>query len=426
MPPKWREKVFEFESPGTGRCTILWPASWGGHYDWSSRYPLDQDYSLVRRTAEIRRKGGYPSKSDGQFIDDWVRKVMAHPGKLEFRDSEAYVRGHVQFSFNVAQMQHGAGGGKILFYSAASAPTDLLPENRTHEDEWQYRKCMHSSASFVDYAVWYADKMIQQGLDGIYVDNAYPMPKFTWPTGEGYVGDDGEVHPSLGSISRTRALVRRLAVMMHQKKRQPYVRVHMTNAAILPVLSFAQASLGWEWKYGKTDFQDRFTPGYVRAVNIGRQAGTIPNVLGGVTGVPANSPEEIRLTRTALAMTLPHEIFPYSRVHAPTAVAARDIVYGFIKGRQVQAFPYWQNRSLVSGPDNLLVTAYKADKRLLLVVGNMGGEGDYELRLDALAAGGQVAAATNRETGQDVKVKLSTLHLSIKKHDLALIEVVLK
>ncbi|HUW57011.1 MAG TPA: glycoside hydrolase domain-containing protein [Planctomycetota bacterium] len=422
MPPSWREQVFEFENPGTGKYTILWPPSWGGHYGWSSRYPLDHDFSIVRKVAEAKRKGDYPAPAYTRFIEQWVRRVMEQPGRLEARDSADFVRNHVLFSFNTARAQHAVRGSKLLFYSVACETTDLLPEDEVYHDEWQFRGGMHASASFRDYAVWYANRMMEEGMEGIYVDNSFPMAKFTWPTGEGYVGDDGEVHPNFGILSRTRPLIRRLAVMMHEKGREPFVRVHMTNANILPMLSFAQSSLGWEWKYGTSDFQERFTSNYVRAVNIGRQSGTVPNVLGGIEGVPLDGMEGIRLTRSALAATLPHEMLPYARVHSPTAVRVRDIVYDFVKEKGVEAFPYWEDGGPVRAPEGLLVTAYRAGRRLLFVVGNAGGEGNYTIRVDPARLGWNIAGAVNRETGAEIPVKDNMLTLRMGRHDLALIE----
>ncbi|HUV38913.1 MAG TPA: glycoside hydrolase domain-containing protein, partial [Planctomycetota bacterium] len=166
MPPNWREQVFEFETPGTGKYTILWPPSWGGHYGWSSRYPLDDDFSLVRRVAEAKRKGDYPSAEYARFIEQWVSKVMDHPGRLEARDSTGFVRNHVLFSFNTARSQHAVRGSKLLFYSVACETTDLLPEDEVYHDEWQFQRGMHASASFRDYAVWYANRMMEEGMEG--------------------------------------------------------------------------------------------------------------------------------------------------------------------------------------------------------------------------------------------------------------------
>jgi hypothetical protein len=47
--------------------------------------------------------------------------------------------------------------------------------------------------------------------------------------------------------------------------RQPCIVAHMTNADIIPALSFATFSLDFEDKYGATDFQDRFRTDFILA-----------------------------------------------------------------------------------------------------------------------------------------------------------------
>jgi len=386
---------------------------------------LDKDFAYVHKLAETKRNG----RIDGEFIEKWVKKVMEHPGPLSHRNDREYVRRHVTLAFRSAMSLYQRDPpGQILYYSAAQETTDLLPENITFNDEWQYFKRMHSPASFRDYAVWYADKMLQAGMGGIYVDNVYLATSVNWAMEEAYVGEDGEVYPSLG-IWRLRELIRRLSIMMYEKGYEPLVLVHMTNANMLPVLSFAQVILGWEWKYGLKDFQDRFTADYVRAVNMGRQTGTVPLVLGGVTGVAEDSNEFIRLTRTGLALALPHEIFFYggSRMHAPTAIRARDIISQFRSRPNTEAHPYWDSYRLVETQGDLLITLYRYQDNLLLVIGNMGEAGHYTVRINREKLGlGEILKAVNSEISQDIPVKDNNIDLYIKKHDFALIEAIFK
>ncbi|MCF7853373.1 MAG: DUF6067 family protein [Candidatus Pacebacteria bacterium] len=414
MPNDWKQKVFEFDYPGTGKYTILWTAQAGFHYNWASRYPLDKDWAYIEKLMETRKTGTV----DQAFIDRWIEKVMTHPGKLTHRSSEAKVRRHVLSAFRRAQKNDV----KLLPYSVARERADRLPEYEVYGDEWEYRHRMNCSESFRDYAVWYAAKMMGHGMDGMYVDNTFAAAKYTWPTGEAYIGENGEIHPSLGILSRTRPLIRRLATMMVDKGHDPFVFVHMTNANILPLLSFAQANLGWEWKYGKSDFQEKFTPAYIRAVNIGQQAGTIPVVLGGVTGLKPNSEEEIRLSRTALAMTLPHHIFPRARIHGPTCIKARKIVLDFVARSAVKTHFYWDNKELVQAPENLMATIHRSEDQLLLVIGNLKGAGKYEIDLNLEKLGiDAITRAVNEETGETVAFEGNSVKIAVNRHDFALV-----
>jgi hypothetical protein len=263
--------------------------------------------------------------------------------------------------------------------------------------------------------------MMNHGMDGIYVDNTFLTPKYSWPIGDGYIDHDGQVRPGLGLLTRVRALIRRLAVMMHERGREPFVYVHMTNANMLPMLSFAQANLAWEFKYGSNDYQERFTPEYMRAVCTGRQSGTIPTVLGGIVGVDPKGEEYVRLTRTGLAMVLPHETFFYARGHAATCAKVRQILGEFRTG-EYEAYPYWESQPVVrSAPKQLLVTAYRKPDRLLLVVGNQGDEGTFRIGLAPDVLRGTAPRAANCETGEAVDVRNGALELTLPKHDFALV-----
>ena len=419
MPKDWRAWALSGPSPGSGRFNILWPASWGAHYGWGTRYPLDQDFSLIDKITETRLTG----EIDSEFIAAWVKRVLEHPGKLVHRDEKS-VDAHVRFSFSVARGMHAQGvDTRIMHYSNACDPIHGLPEFPVYGDEWGLREGRHhSSKSFRDYSVYWADQMMRHGMQGIYVDNTFLHAKYSWPTGDAYLDENGAVRPGLGLLSRMRRLIRRLAVMMVEQGREPFVYVHMTNGATLPMLSFAQANLAWEFKYGANDYQDRFTPAYMRTVCTGRQFGTIPTVLGGITGVPATSEEYVRLSRTGMAMVLPHETFFYARTDGPLAAKVRGILNDFRSG-EYDAHPYWANALVSAIPADLLVTAYRKPARLLLVIGNMGEAGDFRITLKPDALDGPPRSAVNRETNAAVDVRDQTVHVPLATHDFALIEV---
>jgi len=419
MPKDWRKLRFQFVSPGLNRFSLLWAASWGSHYGSASRYPLDQDFGFIHKLVESRRTG----EIDREYIDNWVKRVLAYPGPLSPKAEEP-VRRHVEYGFRVAAgHRNRTPPGKIMWYSCARTGCNLLPEYDVYGDEWEFKTRMNCSDSLCDYAVHYADKMMEAGMDAIYVDNTFTAAKYTWPLGEGWIDESHEIHPSLGMLSRTRQLIRRLAVMMYEQGREPFVWVHMTNANMLPMLAFAQATLGWEWKYGGNDYQERFTPGYMRAMNTGRQSGTIPVLLGGNVGIK-DPDENIRVGRTGLAMALPHETFFYARMPGPTATKARDIILGFLESGACDAWPYWENAEVVEAPQPLLVTVYRTGRRILLVIGNMGPAGEFRITLKpALASGPEAMAAADRETGEEIAMTQRTLTVPLPRHDYALVEV---
>ena len=413
MDKEWRRDITHFNG---ARFPLLWPPSWGAHYGWASNYPLDGDFSLIRKLAEnARKERGQPM--DRAFIEEWVKKVMASGREKE----ETSTRRHVEFAFHVTQgVALREPPGRILYYTCSTEGTGGLPEHATFGDEWDWYDTMHSCPSFVDYAVWYAKKMLDAGMGGVYVDNIFLAGKYAWPIGEGYVGDDGEIHPSLG-LWRHRDHIKRLATMMCERGTTPLVWVHMTNTNLLPILSFSQALLDWEWKYGSSDFQERFTPDYIRAVSIGRQSGNIPVMLDGIQGIDRQSPAYARVTRTGLALILPHEMDTYGGWMDGAVVGkAVGIIDAFRSRPGTECYACWESGPVLDAPQGLLVAAYRRGPELLLVVGNTGDPATHTLRLKGA---GQVAQAVDAESGAALPVKGQEVALEIAKHDFRLVKV---
>lgn len=436
LPPNWRDLTFDFSKSGRGRIHLFWPGSMGFHHGWASRYPLNHDYSIIHKLDETRKTG----KIDLEFINKYVDNILQSSPSIaaayvhDTEEPAAFYKSILKTRFGYAKKVHEfEPSGKLLHYSVAAINSQTLPEYKIYSEEWQYNnRKTHLTKSFRDYAVWYADKMIEAGMDGTYVDNTYLWAQTGWPVGEGYIGDDGEVHPSLG-VWRLRELFKRLATMMHERGIDPFLYIHMTNSKLLPTLSFANAILGWEMKYGTLPYPERFTPDYIRAVNLPFQTGTVSTVLiqrdAGKENDKDADAESIRITRSALALTLPNEIFVYYSSHClldiPTAVKARDIISDFRrKNPGFKSYPCWQKNNPVTTPANLLITAYQAEDKLLLVIGNMGKDAKAKIEFNLKSLGYKgIKEAVNLETGESLPTSVTGAELNIKEYDFSLIEV---
>ena len=73
---------------------------------------------------------------------------------------------------------------------------------------------------------------------------------------------------------------------------------------------------------------------------------------------------------------------------------------------------------------NLLTSAYLRGGKMLLVIGNYGGDGEIPVKIDCAKLGFKsIRSAVNCETNDKLTLSAAnTLVLKIKKHDLALIE----
>jgi glycosyl hydrolase family 123/concanavalin A-like lectin/glucanase superfamily protein len=401
---------------------------WGSYYGWTGRYPAFEDFTYITKLNETRKTGII----DKKFISEWLKRIQQAPPEeipylLDKSKGADCVPNHTRVAFEFAKGLSKTGTKNVFYpYTCLSDRSNRLPENKVYGDEWQYREPVHVTPSFSDYGIYYAAKMMEHGFNGIYLDNTFFTAKYTWPTGDGYIDKKGKIHPSLG-LWRIRNYIKRMAVMMHEKGIEPFICVHHTNGNVLPTLSFATNSMGMEWKYGESDFQERFTPDYIRAVNIGRQGGFFPTSLD---GIQSSKDKRAWLTRTMLAVLLPHEIQPTAGIGTDRKTYRKiaQILWDFGKAAPEAIFhPYWaEDTPVKTKAEDLIISAYQVKNKLMLVIGNYGGDVTAGIHIDCKQLGyARIAKAVNAEIPQAVPFEKNTLTLTIKKHDLALIEVVM-
>ncbi len=437
MPKGWRGWSDNYSIWGVPGTKLLQsfgsPVYWGGYYGYMGVYPIFGDYSFINKLAETRNTTG---KIDYKFLEKFFQRIMKAekheaPGVHIQKRSASLVHDSLLSGLARMKVMHGAPKNvkKIVYpYTCMCARTDFLPENKIYGDEWQYRAMGAAVNSYQDYALYYFGKLFNSGaFNGIYLDNTFFAPKYSWPAGEGYVDNKGIIHPSMG-LWRNRRYIKRLATYMVERGMEPFICVHQTNGNVLPTLSFATNSMGMEWKYGDSDFQERFSPDYIRTVNIGRQGGFFPTALDGIY---AKGRKKAWLTRTMLACLLPHEIRPTAGIGTDrkTYKKIAGILWNFgIAKSDVIFYAYWDKKTPIKATSkNLLTSAYRRDCNLMLVCGNYGGDGNISINIALKQLGMQkIISAVNAETGAKLHVSGNQIMFSIKKHDLALIEVILK
>ncbi|MCM8757238.1 MAG: hypothetical protein NC823_02020, partial [Candidatus Omnitrophica bacterium] len=272
--------------------------------------------------------------------------------------------------------------------------------------------------SFQDAALWYYREMMRC-FDGIYWDNLYLAANYDTVAGGAWVDEKGRIHPSLG-LWAMRELVKRTAVLFHECGRPVFLNVvHMTNANLIPILSFANVSLDWEWQYGKRDFQDRFTPEMTVAETIGRQCGNIPLILAGGF-YNQKDPDYSWVMRTRLGVCLVHElkVWDYGPAfHYQFLKKLYEFGYG---EKDCQVFNYWDEHFPLS------VKGIKAKgivflrgKKALAIVTDYGEGGQATVSLDYQALGlTSNLRPKDFETGEELTVTGSGQpSFFLKKHD---------
>jgi len=438
MPEGWRR--WTGIRPIEGGRPVRWMGAclyWGGlFYDV---YPFERRLDFFDKLGEARQT----QEADREFIDRWMALVdekIAPQGTPRYDSLKA----HVNAGFHVASSSPVADGYRLIPYTNARGVGFHVPEFATFQDEWLRYRWFHRNwgkeknlgydvdpgRSFQDYAVWYYREMLRC-FDGVYWDNTFLSANFDPVAGRAWTDEQGRVHPTMGLLN-LRQLIKRTAIMLWQETRDrpperlpPITLAHMTNTTIVPVLSFANCTMDWEWKYGYDDFQDRFSPDATVAETIGRQVGAWPTILAGGHPKP-DDPRVDFMYRTRLGVALVHEIAVFD--YRP----ARDVeIYGklFEFGYGTDAcrvFNYWQpgHPVEVEGVDARTL-AIACGGRAIAVVTDYGGGGDCRVKLDLAKLGLKPeAAAVDLENDKPIeRTAPGSFRFPLGKHDFRILRV---
>ncbi len=417
MPADWRQTGL-FHG-GKRNATFLGMCMyWGGQL--YGVFPMDRDFTVVRKIAESAKEG----KRDDAFFADYIGK---HPD----------VANEVRWSANLRNAQ------ALVPYTNLRGANTFTPEWRVYQDEWrrgnfgwrQTKPDLTSGSidfsviptpSHIDFLLYYYREFLRAGMDGIYWDNICLYANANRVTSEGYVREDGLFQPE-ADIWRLREVTKRTAVLAHQLGKTNVNMPHMTNASLIPVFSWTGFYLGWEWKYGDSDWQERFSRAYIRSINIGRQAGNIPGVLEGHTHQIADPEKRAWVQRTRAGVVLTHEIIV--QMPDPLLQRAREAMFALGYGSDAaRVHTYWDANPVLSvtGLDSSWLVVAN-DERLMLVLCDWGdGSPAAELTLDTqrlgLAAG--FTASNWEQPEQTFTAVGGRLTLpAIKRHDVLILTI---
>jgi len=434
---------------------------WGAAGPCYAFYPAFRDFSIYDEFARLR-KGG---TADLAYTENWLKHFQAP----EFQKDLATYRNHINWSLRFLNKgawnpQPGKGRtGWVIPYANARA-INWGEEAETFMDEWStvdiadprwpgeerfvraqagvcrlaaYGKvAVPGEASGIAYATdpvtsWqnmalhYQKRMLETFADGVYYDDYFLSPNYA-PDGPGYVADDGTLRPGV-NIFAFRELTKRTAVLQHQLGHRPLIFIHMTNANLIPLLSFGTILLDHEWR-DQGDFKDKdcqerlYLDGdtsLLLAQSTGLQSGCLSvwhNLFHG----------DERITRSALGVSLTHEIkcgLWYGPLHERTTALLANFGYGLPDCRIWRYWDAGQPVKTEGAPARTLVLA--RERRALLAVSSYGPGGEVLLSLDLPALGLPAdAAARNAETGEPVeRASEGRFKLPLPRHDFRLIAV---
>ncbi len=417
MPENWR-RIGLFHGGADQNLTFLGMCQyWGGLL--YGVFPMERDFTVVRKIAESAKEG----VNHADFFREYIERYPQ-------------VAREVHWSANLRNAD------LVIPYTNVRGANTFIREWRVYQDEWRrinfgWRQTATDQTSGqidftviplpskIDFLLYYYREFIRHGMDGIYWDNICIYANMNRVTSEGFYRQDGLFQPE-ADIWRLRELTRRTAVLTHQHGRPNVNMPHMTNAALVPVFSWTGFYLGWEWKYGDTDFQERFSRAYIRAINIGRQDGNIPGVLDGHTHHIRDPEHRAWVIRTRAGVVLTHEL----KIQRPDSLVFRVNQDLFSMGYGTDAcrtYNYWEDDPVatVTGIDSSWIV-HESDDRVVIVGTDwhQGGEPVIELDLEQLGLEADFEAV-NWENRDDVFVAEGNRLVlpALRKNDFMILEI---
>ena len=444
---------------------------WGAPGACYAVYPAFKNFAIYGEFARLRKGGAM----DPAFIENWLKQFHAPAfqpqsgAREDFPANLDTYRAHVNWSLRFlnkgAWRTEAASGrtGWVIPYTNARA-VNWDEEAATFMDEWStvdiadprwpgeerfvrakdgvcrlaaYGKVsVPNSTSGIAYAVdpvpsWqdmvlgYHKRMLDSFADGIYFDNYFLSPNAS-PAGPGYVGEDGRLRTGV-NIFGFHDLAQRLATMQYKMGRRPLVFIHMTNANIVPMLSFGTILLDHEWRdreeYRDKDCQERLNLDDDASLLLAQSTG----LQSGCLSVWHNLfHDDERITRSALGVSLTHEIkcgLWYGKLHERTTEILANFGYGLPDCR---VWRYWDGAQPVQAtgvPVKALVLARAG--QALVALASYGPAGDVRVSLDRAVLGlsGDLEAA-NAETGEPLAVIApGQFKLTLPRHDFRLVRI---
>ena len=428
MPKGWRGWVDAYDVKGTRNmlCQASSP-TWGCYINGMARYPTFEDWPFVRKMAESARTG----RVDEDYLEEWIARCLDARRNAPWlvpwlaaqkndASAEANLRAHAGAAFKRQLYLAGKAKPVLYYYTCDYDPCETLYEMPVMRDEWGTRAFVFGSHQ--DYAAFYLKKMCENGMQGVYNDNAFLRANRDWVTGGAWFDEKGTLHPSYGLWALREHARRQIVTMLEAGVKEAWLTIHHTNANILPIVSFATNLMGMEDKYGTADFQDRWARDYIRTVNQGYQAGVFATSIEGPFPMK-DAAEKTRVTRTMLATLLPHEVQPTLSMAGDHRLVRRVLElrqqFGIGADDCVYTAYYDKANPVVQANPDVVISTYRRKDRLLLVIGSFTKN---SVELPVRLRKGRIVRAVDLETGRSLACGHGVVSLALKPHDFALVE----
>ena len=386
--------------------------------------PIDGDYSYIDYIASLK----WQSKSDVEIA---ARKYIAKHGIAEPQQGDSLMYS----ATSGAELLRNFNAPFAYFNPRAMHPK--WPEHSMYADEFflgEWRppenlpidyQCIPTTP-YIELHLWAERELLRHvpKFTGIYYDNVNDLP-VSDPELRNTPPEENRPFMTYWNIFGMRELMRRTATMLAQEGKllegYPALTLHITNANIVPINSFACATLDWENYFGNMFYQDRYPEHYVLTQTLGLQCGTIPMVI-----VQASGDDVESRVASLLAVAFAYDLMNFTEaVGLPKPdffKQALTRLYRFGYGLpDTVVIPAWEKGCPVTAAPSSVRTTWvrRADGKVLILVGNLGDA--CTATIDFQRAGIKYATIRDAETQKNLGQGTSC-QLALPRYGYAMLE----
>ncbi|MBI2201387.1 MAG: hypothetical protein HYU43_05540 [Armatimonadetes bacterium] len=278
------------------------------------------------------------------------------------------------FAERAAQTQRKANTGKypigaalVLYHDRRWTPA---PRDSSYFS-WEWASGADGVSyppSKIDCLVWYMSEWIRRGIvDGIYIDDVFPVPDDNPVTGSAYLLPDGRIQPG-SAIFAYREYLKRLYGLFAEHRKPPLITTHMTCTLAIPFHAFATVIFDGEdqGRFMGDDsvtFIDAWPLDRLLTLDNAERTGLVTAFMFKGLYASRGRPEAdwphlvYRMYRSAFAIWMLFDMnSERAGLNYPPIVEAYD-------GPEVKVCPFWRNEKLVM-VESVLPKAASDDKLL--------------------------------------------------------------
>lgn len=321
----------------------------------------------------------YPRPRDPQAFHDEVQFLKKHGAR---RIYPYVVASHITGS----EKTHIPGEDFVF----------TAPEWKAFGHEWELNpnrqpenfRRMSPGSSFADFHLAaIKDWITQDGINGIYVDEAYPYPDTVASHGMGYADSKGVRQPTYQIYSMRNYFKRMAYLFQRYGEGSPAIIAHASGVLSMPFLSFVDVFLEGEQAYypiqawkgeGPPSYMEMFPLDKWSAEFSGRAFGYVPLFMPAMRpnlapGYPDLN-KQVAPTREMLAIAQLHDVLVWplwSNAQEWRNVVAVRQEFG-IGDEDVKFYPFWETATAAKASgENVLVSSYTGSRGIYAIVTNM-------------------------------------------------------